>query len=159
MSPRAPISRVYDFRKPGPRFKVVRPIGVGKILFTILSTSVWGCQTHFDPTSKRTFGCTGSACVCASRKIPSREKGYLHVINADNDEQFLELTPTAVAELFRQLGTKERSLRGLMGWVRRSNGTVHGRIEMMILERTADPEKLPDEKDPEPVLRNLWGMA
>lgn len=158
MEKRAPIVRVYEFRKPGPVFKVVRPVGAGKIDFVILSHAFWGCVTHFDPKAGRSFGCSGDHCICATRKICTRPKAYLHILTVGQTEQFLELTPAGMDELFRQVGSKEKSLRGLRGWVRRSNGTVHGRIEMMILERAADPETLPAEKDPEPVLRALWGM-
>lgn len=158
MGARSPISRIYEFRKPGPAFKVVRPIGAGKIDFTILSNAFWGCITHYETTTKRSFGCTGDSCVCVRRKLPAREKGYLHILVPGGIEQFLELTPLAIETLYRQVGAKDKPLRGLMGWVRRSSGSVHGRIEMMLYERTADLEKLPPEKDPEPVLRNLWGM-
>lgn len=144
--------------KPGPRVQIFRCVKSATLTATILNDTYWGLLTHWDGKANRSRPCLGKKCDCQERQIPTRFKGWVHVLRfPQNDMLFFELTPQAVEQIEKQI-PRETSWRGYRIQARRSNSTTHGRLIVEVLEAKSNLENLPVGQDPEEVLRNLWNM-
>lgn len=130
-------------------------------VFICLSPRPWGFSTHWLPGVKRTQPCIAHRAKCEHcvKLLPRRDRGYLLAATHDGCVMgFVDLTPEAF-DMAKQIESAAGSLRGL--WLRlyRRPATLRG---AMILERDwqnrSIPEMLPNDCDPEPSLRRIWGL-
>lgn len=148
---------------PGPREPITRVKQRQRIVVVVLSSTWWDIVVHWDPTAKRSFPCTTptSQCEYHQRELPSRWRGYLHVLLFEGNkrvETFLELTPGLAEEIENQLG-EGADLRGQRWELERGNGDK-ARITLSIKAHwsAVSKEELAPERSPEMELMRLWGM-
>jgi len=124
--------------------------------FCILSKAIFGQWIHW--YGNRSHECKRDVGTC-SRCLdgqPAKFLGYLYVIDMRAlYPSFLELTHSACDLLVKQ-APPGRNLRGLNVRIKKTKGGPKGRYLVEVLERTTDPETLPDEKDPRDTLKFLW---
>lgn len=124
-----------------------------------LSRSLWGVYVHWD--GRRTRECLRDSSECQGCKSgqPQRWKGYLCVLHYTTGKLgFVELTPALANHLLRKI--PEGTLRGWFFRFERSGKSANGRA---LLTETRPPsplhENIPEERDPEGILRKLWGWG
>jgi hypothetical protein len=142
---------------PGPRDEVHRLQGGEEFSCIILSPKIWGPWTHW--TGERSQPCyePKNSCPGCQKGLPSRWKGYIHVIDIfRRKECFLELTPKS-AELLTAQKDPDQDLRGLSFTLQRGKGSKAKLSVRRTYGRTPD-NQMPPARDPEPVIRLLWNM-
>ncbi len=80
---------------------------------------------------------------------------YIHAISMDRKELFLELTQTA-GDQIDLLADPGKNLRGHQYKIKKTAGGKKGRYVIERVSQIVASDTLPQEKDPLPVLRNLW---
>jgi len=140
----------------GPRVDVVRLKGGECLTFCILSPSFWGFVIHWDERKRRSAACCEKRenCEGCRNELPQKWRGYLCVISQNKGKVFLEFTKEAANRLLDLVGDGE-SLRGLHFFLERTRSD-NGRLRPRLLSTREDPDKLPADEDPEPILRFLW---
>lgn len=124
--------------------------------FCCVSSSPYGQPVHW--FGRRTSECTGehSKCKGCVDNWPQKWQGYLHVLyDCGKREAFLEITSTCFHLLVAKMADKQ-AWRGMRFRISRTKGGPRGRYLVDVLESRANPEELPVEKDPLPLLRKLW---
>lgn len=127
------------------------------IQFCCVSRAIFGQLIHY--YGGRSHECTadkGNCDGCKKGWAP-KWKGYLHVIEMGTVQRecFLEITNTCNSLLLNQ-APKDQHLRGLIFRIRKSKGGRYGRYILDVIDRREDEDKLPQEQDPQPILRYLW---
>jgi hypothetical protein len=136
--------------------EVIRVTTSERQTFTVYSSSFFGQNVHF--FGNRSFECTKdkSACNGCERGWPVKWKGYLHCFDhMKRREVFVELT-SAASEMMEALVDPDKPLRGVVVNISKTKGGRYGRYVVSLLSRDIDADKLPEEKDPYPVLKFLW---
>lgn len=149
----------YDDAPPkaGPALFVKRLKGEEALTVCILGDHVFGIWAHWSGKKSEPHYTDAKSCPGCQAAKAKRWKGYLHVYDYNtNREIILELTPASAHQLRMQLG-RETGMRGERIRVVRSKGD-NGRLTITVLATTPNPETLPKEKDPRPVILKLWGV-
>lgn len=127
--------------------------------FGIYSPSFWGCWVHW--MGSRTVPCYENKEKCAGHKMGSPVKwlGYLFGYNHEmRRDEFLELPNGAALELIGGLGIGT-PLRGCRVKFRRGDGkTARVHCEVLVPWSKISNAPLPASKDPEKMLRAIWGL-
>lgn len=148
--------------EPGPELFVRRLKAGEASVFILLSDSLWGVWTHWDPTLRRTSPHLKDkkACPGCQRKLSKRWKGYLCVINENKHaREFLELTPVVARGLLDQAGDGI-PLRGLRYRIERGKGD---KARCKVTPQAPyscfkESPPLPPAMDPKQTLIDLWGL-
>lgn len=150
-----PLNRVEGPPPRGPDVWIVRVRPKIAFVGQIVSDSVWGVMVHWEG---RTRECNGEEnCERCHAGLSNKYLGYLYCWDSFRKEYiFLELTGDAVEELWRLAGTKDK-LRGLIIEARRRGDGPKTGLVISIREPVNDTSSLPEPRDPEEVLRRLWG--
>ena len=149
-------------KKPGPQTKILQLKAGERIDGVILSEKIWGVVTHWNDgrgkkgRSQRCTQLETGECIGCSNQLPARWKGYLYILDfLRKGEMFVELTQGAAEKVGQEVG-EHQSLRGLRVKANRTPGGNTGRLLVEISLWPGDREKLPQEKNPEPILEELW---
>jgi hypothetical protein len=143
----------------GPELRVERVRGGDNWSVVILSTALYQCWIHYDPSTRRSQKCTstGDDCEGHKRGLPMKYRAYLHAHGGRNNEQhFLELTEECARRFLEKVG-EDTDLRGLrVKFIRttKSNGRLFCEVDPYV--SPLDPRKLPTEVCPESSLEWLW---
>lgn len=141
---------------PCAKFQVIRVTTAESQQFVCLSNVPYGQWVHW--FGRRSHECVddrGATCSHCRDNWPRKWKAYLHVLTADRQQQFLEITAPA----FRALETQmhDRTMwRGAIFQIRRTKGGPHGRYVCHVLERRVAEDELPEARDVLETLRMLW---
>lgn len=142
---------------PGPACEIFRIKGTQRVHFWCLSDDIWGVWTHWG--NNRTNPCTGESketCEGHAKEWPLRWKGYLCVFDVFRGKLgFYELTPGAAQQIERQT-TAGQTLRGRVLICSRSSEGKGSRARVEVQPYLTDLTRLPDARDPELYLRQLW---
>lgn len=141
--------------RPGPELRLVRLREKERGTFVVLGP-LWGCYTHWN--GQRSEPCFGDSKSCPGhrRGLPVRWKGYLHVIWTEKREEcFLEVTPLAAGDLLNVIGGKDAPMRGVRVQIERGAGNK-ARLRVTLLPAMPKTDHLPQSKDPEEILKDLW---
>lgn len=147
--------------EPGPSMKLVQLKKGAQVTGVTISRAVWGVVTHWNALagpSGRSERCRAprAKCTGCENELPSRWKGYIEVLPIGSEETvFVELTPAAFKYFAGLLGDRE-DVRGVVVKFARSKGGDNGRLSVTLGHYAGDPARLPDPRDPEPVLETLW---
>ena len=140
----------------GPRFWVYRVKTGAGFLGQIVSPTIWGVFTHWDGNTTRECYADRKKCPLCIDGCGNRWKGYLYVYNSLNKEfGFLELTPDAAEEVWRQCG-RDEPLRGWNIRAKRHGGNKGKILVEMSFPNGFELDRLPQPQDPEETLRMLW---
>jgi len=154
------VCRDNRFPTPGPKMPILRLKGGEEKTLLVLSQEVQGFWVHW--TGRSTVECTVPHDDCHGHKMgfASKWKGYLHVVDVHSKRQgFLELTPTLAEQLQVQLiPERQRSVRGVTLSVSRTKAN-NGRVKVLVTHQYPGTRELPEEVDPLPSLRVLWGYC
>lgn len=141
---------------PQKRVIIVRVTTTETQEFVVLSKAPFGQWIHW--WGRRSHECIKDKAHCQKchDNWPSKWKGYLHCLtDLGRTECFLELTPTCIKGIEAKMRDGEM-WRGMRIRLSRTKGGAKGRYLIDILESRADPEKLPEPRDPVDTLRFLW---
>jgi hypothetical protein len=141
---------------PHKTLEVFRVTSAESSMFVCCCGSIYGQWVHW--FGRRSHECSQDKgnCEGCRNNWPCKWKGYLHVCSGSlMSEGFLEVTATCWALLLQQLPDRQ-NLRGVRFRLSRTKGGARGRYLVEVLEAKADLGKLPEERDPYPVLRKLW---
>lgn len=143
--------------RPGPGIDVVRVKTREGEAFTILSCHWWGVFVHWIGNRSQRCHADRKQCQWCQKSFPRKAKGYLHAIRENTGaEVFLEFTPRSCKSLDSQINGRAHK-RGLRIFMSRSSDGNNGRVRVMVMGEAPKQEGLPQERDPEKVLRFLWG--
>jgi hypothetical protein len=111
---------------------------------------------HWDPAIRRSTMCLENAkeCVGCRNEFPQKYRGYVNCWCPHLGTFFLELTLDA-ANQFQDAFGDFPDYRGCRFVVKRS-AKNNGRLNIERLEVARDSGNMPEEQDPEPILRILW---
>jgi len=124
--------------------------------FLVLSRVPYGQWIHW--WGRRSHECVKDKAFCqkCADSWPDKWKGYLHCLtDCGRTECFLELTKTAIEAIEAKM-IDGQGWRGMRVRISRTSGGAKGRYLIDLLEARADPEKIPQPRDPVDVLRYLW---
>jgi len=141
------------------RMNVLRVTTTEATQFIVCCRVPWGQMIHW--YGRRSHECKSDRALCQGCRDnwPMKFKAYLHVMGAGLGSQaFLEITATAFHLIEEQLGDRA-DWRGSILKIRRTKGGAKGRYICEVLERVIPDSELPQEQDPLPTLRYLWGVG
>jgi hypothetical protein len=153
------LRRQNDPPKAGPEVEVIRVVPGAGVRGQIISDGIWGCWTHWD--GRRSRECTAEGPLCDGHRAgwPQRWKGYIYIYCAVRKAcVFLELTPAAGEELIRQNGSSS-GLRGRLLRMDRHGASLRAKIIVELTAGLNGLHNLPEEANPEGILRKLWGWG
>jgi hypothetical protein len=135
--------------------RVIRVLPEGKGKFLVLSDTHWGCWTHWCGNHTEACFCTDQEREANPRDYKHRWKAFLHVLSSTGRQYFLELTRDAMNAILSKI-PEGSTLRGAELTVWRMPAHARGEIhtELHLYPHKAD--RLPQAKQPRPVLERLW---
>lgn len=127
-------------------------------MFVIFSLRITWLCSHWNGARSQPCIDPSEECDGCRKELPTKWKGYFHARSLTTDvEGFVEITPT-IGDAIRGQSDYPLSLRGMRIELRRTKGDK-GRLQCVLLPCICSLDSLPQEKDPTPVLKQLWDIG
>ena len=144
---------------PRPRARVV-PIrqiqAIDQLQLVVLSHSIWGIDVHWSLGRILPHVTDSKLCQHCLARAPLKWRGYLHVVNPKNDDQFfLELTDYAYKGFLKATQAFE-SKRGLICLFARERKTLKAPVATSFVSDAYVGKSLPASQTPEQTLKVIW---